>query len=145
MSTLIGKTCAPESSVWQQPDASALTTAAAVAAGFTGLLSLFNIGGRFFWASISDYLGRKKTFTLFFVPGAILYLLTIFAAYLADQFGTQMVGAIHGRLVTQRTTRWFLANFAESREDPLIDLILTLTIAGGSLAAALYITRHWRQ
>ncbi|MEL0551135.1 MULTISPECIES: hypothetical protein [Enterobacteriaceae] len=48
-------------------------------------------------------------------------------------------------LVTQRTTRWFLAYFAESREDPLIDLILTLTIAGGSLAAALYITRHWRQ
>ena len=48
-------------------------------------------------------------------------------------------------LVTQRTTLWFLANFAESREDPLIDLTLTLAIAGGSLAAALYITRHWRQ
>ncbi|ROS07962.1 MFS transporter [Raoultella sp. BIGb0399] len=113
---------------WQQLDAPALTRVAAVAAGFTGLLSLFNIGGRFFWASISDYLGRKKTFTLFFVLGAILYLLTIFAAssnslwlfvltfciiismygggfatipaYLADQFGTQMVGAIHGRLLT---------------------------------------------
>lgn len=113
---------------WQQLDASSLTRIAAVAAGFTGLLSLFNIGGRFFWASISDYLGRKRTFTLFFVLGAILYLLTVVAAgsntlwlfvitfciiismygggfatipaYLADQFGTQMVGAIHGRLLT---------------------------------------------
>src|SRR3954471_419586 len=32
---------------------------AAVAAGFAGLLSLFNIGGRIFWASLSDYIGRK--------------------------------------------------------------------------------------
>src|SRR6476469_5647316 len=32
---------------------------AGIAAGFAGLLSLFNIGGRFFWASLSDYIGRK--------------------------------------------------------------------------------------
>ncbi|QJD93721.1 OFA family MFS transporter [Duganella dendranthematis] len=101
---------------------------AAIAAGFTGLLSLFNIGGRFFWASCSDYLGRKATYGIFFVLGLALYasipslahggLLALFViffcvilsmygggfatvpAYLADLFGTQMVGAIHGRLLT---------------------------------------------
>jgi hypothetical protein len=37
------------------------TAIAAISTGFTGLLSLFNIGGRFFWASLSDYIGRKNT------------------------------------------------------------------------------------
>jgi hypothetical protein len=35
---------------------------AAIAAGFTGLLSLFNIAGRFCWASFSDYIGRRNTY-----------------------------------------------------------------------------------
>jgi MFS family permease len=101
---------------------------AAIAAGFTGLLSLFNIGGRFIWASSSDYLGRKLTYCAFFVLGIALYasapwsgrlgavalfvaafciILSIYGgafatmpAYLADMFGTQMVGAIMGRLLT---------------------------------------------
>ena len=101
---------------------------AAYAAGFTGLLSLFNIGGRFFWASLSDIIGRKATYHLFFILGFILYALVPYAgkigsiaafalifcviltmyggafatipAYLADMFGTKMVGAIHGRLLT---------------------------------------------
>jgi MFS family permease len=101
---------------------------AAIAAGFTGLLSLFNIGGRFVWASCSDYIGRKATYFIFLVLGFILYVsipslastgqLALFVgficiilsmygggfatvpAYLADLFGTQMVGAIHGRLLT---------------------------------------------
>ncbi|MEO6927818.1 MAG: OFA family MFS transporter [Casimicrobiaceae bacterium] len=101
---------------------------AAIAAGFTGLLSLFNIGGRFVWASLSDYLGRKNTYYTFFILGIILYasapwsghyghialfvlafgiILSMYGggfstvpAYLADIFGTQMVGAIHGRLIT---------------------------------------------
>jgi MFS family permease len=105
---------------------------AAIAAGFAGLLSLFNIGGRFFWASLSDYIGRKKTYYTFFVLGIICYLLmpwsanagskAIFVsavciilsmygggfatvpAYLADMFGTQFVGAIHGRLLTAWST-----------------------------------------
>jgi hypothetical protein len=46
---------------------------AAIAAGFTGLLSLFNIGGRFFWASLSDYIGRKNTYYTFFLLGIALY------------------------------------------------------------------------
>src|SRR6266851_2014611 len=37
-------------------------TIAAIAAGFAGMLSLFNIGGRVFWASLSDYIGRKNTY-----------------------------------------------------------------------------------
>ncbi|MET3133896.1 MFS family permease [Oxalobacteraceae bacterium GrIS 1.11] len=101
---------------------------ATIAAGFTGLLSLFNIGGRFFWASCSDYLGRKATYFIFFVLGFILYaaipsiaktgnlalfvlffclILSMYGggfatvpAYLADMFGSHMVGAIHGRLLT---------------------------------------------
>ena len=101
---------------------------AALAAGFTGLLSLFNIGGRFFWASLSDVIGRQTTYSIFFVLGILLYalaptaaqmagvapfvmifclILTLYGggfaaipAYLADLFGTQMVGAIHGRLLT---------------------------------------------
>lgn len=105
---------------------------AAVAAGFTGLLSLFNIGGRFFWASLSDKLGRKNTYFVFFALGLLLYasvpwtaqagalvlFVSIFCvilsmygggfatvpAYLADMFGTKMVGAIHGRLLTAWST-----------------------------------------
>lgn len=113
---------------YNQLDTAQLASIAAIAAGFTGLLSLFNIGGRFFWASCSDWLGRKTTFFLFFAIGIALYAsvpwlgqmsnVTLFViafciiismygggfatipAYLADLFGTQMVGAIHGRLLT---------------------------------------------
>jgi MFS family permease len=101
---------------------------ASVAAGFIGFLSVFNILGRFFWASLSDRIGRRMTYTLFFLLGAVLYaavptlartgsvalFATAFAvilsmygggfatipAYLADIFGTGFVGAIHGRLLT---------------------------------------------
>lgn len=104
------------------------TVDARAAAGFVGLLSLFNMGGRFFWSSVSDRLGRRTTYTLFFVLGALLYallpsmgrlvtpapfvlcaalVLTLYGggfatipAYLSDLFGTQNVGAIHGRLLT---------------------------------------------
>ena len=101
---------------------------AAIAAGFTGLISLFNILGRVFWASLSDFLGRKTTYYIFFILGIAMYasapwsghaghialfvgafciILSMYGggfatvpAYLADMFGTQMVGAIHGRLLT---------------------------------------------
>jgi len=113
-------------------DASQKVTIAAIAAGFAGLLSLFNIGGRVFWASLSDYIGRKNTYFCFFLLGIALYALApTFAAmgskllfvsafciilsmygggfatvpaYLADMFGTQFVGAIHGRLLTAWST-----------------------------------------
>src|SRR5262249_48205485 len=53
---------------------------AGIAAGFAGLLSLFNIGGRFFWASLSDYIGRKNTYYTFFVLGIVCYLLMPWSA-----------------------------------------------------------------
>jgi MFS family permease len=101
---------------------------ASAAAGFVGLLSLFNMSGRFGWSSLSDRIGRKATYGIFFTLGPILYLMlpysghlgsvTLFVicaaliltmygggfatipAYLSDLFGTQYVGAIHGRLLT---------------------------------------------
>ena len=98
------------------------------AAGFVGLMSLFNMGGRFFWASTSDYIGRKNTYFVFMVLGFLLYIavphtdsigsvaafvlcfLVIISmygggfatvpAYLKDMFATRYVGAIHGLLLT---------------------------------------------
>jgi MFS family permease len=106
------------------------------AAGFTGLLSLFNIGGRIGWASLSDRIGRKPTYTLFFLLGIALYasiptmasrghlplfvamfclILTMYGggfatipAYLADIFGVGHVSAIHGRLLTAWSTAGIL-------------------------------------
>ncbi|HEX4051452.1 MAG TPA: OFA family MFS transporter [Steroidobacteraceae bacterium] len=108
----------------------------AAAAGLVGLISLFNSLGRLLWASASDYLGRKNTYCVFFVAGMLLYALlptwghlewaalfvisvcliismygggfSTLPAYLADIFGTQMVGAIHGRLITA----WSVAGVA---------------------------------
>jgi MFS family permease len=113
-------------------DAGQKTAIATIAAGFVGLLSLFNIGGRFFWASLSDKIGRRVTYFCFFGLGIALYalapsfahmgskglfvgafciILTMYGggfatipAYLADMFGTQFVGAIHGRLLTAWST-----------------------------------------
>ncbi len=45
------------------------------AGGFVGLLSLFNMGGRFFWSSVSDFIGRKATYFVFFALGSVLYFL----------------------------------------------------------------------
>ncbi len=108
---------------------------AVAAVGFVGLLSIFNMAGRFFWASTSDFIGRKATYFIFFVLGAILYfclpftsqnkmnsvplfvgiavvLLSMYGggfatipAYLKDLFGGYNVSAIHGRLLTA----WSLA------------------------------------
>jgi MFS family permease len=113
-------------------DADQVKRAAATGAAFVGLFSLFNILGRFFWASLSDALGRKTTYFAFFVLGFAAYAaaptlagwgaLAVFAvafcliasmygggfstvpAYLADIFGTAYVGAIHGRLLTAWST-----------------------------------------
>jgi MFS family permease len=98
------------------------------AAGFVGLMSLFNMGGRFCWASISDYIGRRNTYFVFMLLGFALYctvpytgsagnvagfvicfliIISMYGggfstvpAYLKDMFGTRYVGAIHGLLLT---------------------------------------------
>lgn len=117
-------------------DAAMAAAVASVGAGFVGLISIFNIFGRFAWATSSDKLGRKRTYYIFFVLGAIMYCtatyvagfksLALFVAsfcviasmygggfatipaYLADMFGTQFVGAIHGRLLTAWSTAGIL-------------------------------------
>jgi len=109
---------------------------AASAAGLVGLISLFNALGRIFWASLSDKIGRKNMYYTIFILGIVVYCLlptwghlglaTLFVlsicvilsmygggfstvpAYLADIFGPQMVGAIHGRLITA----WSVAGVA---------------------------------
>jgi MFS family permease len=104
------------------------TITPSAAAGFVGLLSLFNMAGRFLWASLSDKIGRKATYACFFAFGTALYALVPLAgklgsvalfvgcfavilsmygggfstvpAYLADVFGVKYVSAVHGRLLT---------------------------------------------
>jgi MFS family permease len=113
-------------------DAGQKAAIAVIAAGFAGFLSLFNILGRIGWASLSDHVGRKATYFVFFGLGIALYaatptlghmgdkamfvlafgvILSMYGggfatvpAYLADIFGTQFVGAIHGRLLTAWST-----------------------------------------
>ncbi len=46
----------------------------AFAATYVVMISAFNMVGRFFWASISDFLGRKTTYWIFFALGIALYL-----------------------------------------------------------------------
>ncbi|MGA2879402.1 MAG: OFA family MFS transporter [Bryobacteraceae bacterium] len=97
------------------------------AAAVVSLISLFNAGGRFFWASFSDYIGRRNTYITFFVTQVILFLLipglagrgewivfeaalfvvftmygggfSTIPAFLADMFGAENVGAIHGAIL----------------------------------------------
>ncbi len=102
------------------------------AASFVVLLSLANLVGRFAWSSLSDHIGRRRTYATFFALGAALYasvptigrsgnviafvvayaiILSMYGggfatipAYLRDKFGTLQVGAIHGRLLTAWST-----------------------------------------
>jgi MFS family permease len=134
------------------------TVTAAAAAGFVGLLSLCNMSGRFVWSSTSDLIGRKPIYMMYLGVGAVLYFLIAstgtasvawfvlltgiilsfygggFAtvpAYLRDLFGTQEVGAIHGRLLTA----WSAAGVA----GPLIvNAIADAQTAAGKSGADLY-------
>jgi MFS family permease len=131
------------------------------AAGFVGLLSLFNMGGRFIWSSASDFIGRQNTYFLFFALGTFLYSMlptfssagniTLFIAaaaiilsmygggfatipaYLADIFGTKFVGGIHGRLLTAWATAGVLGPV-------LVNYIREYQIAHGVAKADAYTT-----
>ncbi|MCO7218823.1 OFA family MFS transporter [Klenkia sp. PcliD-1-E] len=108
-------------------DGATSAVSAAAAGGFVGLLSLFNMAGRFVWSSTSDVIGRKGIYMVYLGLGLVLYVLLATAgssavwlfvllaaviisfygggfatipAYLRDLFGTYQVGAIHGRLLT---------------------------------------------
>jgi MFS family permease len=118
---------------------------AAAAGGFVGLLSLFNMAGRFFWSSVSDFIGRKATYFIFFALGASAYVALPFSgslgirnlplfvglsalvismygggfatipAYLRDMFGVGNVSAIHGRLLTAWSVAGILGPFLVNR------------------------------
>lgn len=51
-----------------------LVVTAAFASTYVLMISVFNMLGRFFWASTSDYIGRKPTYMIFFLLGTLLYL-----------------------------------------------------------------------
>ena len=140
-------------------DAGQRTQVAAIAAGFVGLLSLFNIAGRFAWASLSDRIGRKNTYFCFFILGIVLYaavptlahagstalfvlafcvILSMYGggfatvpAYLADVFGTQFVGAIHGRLLTAWSTAGIIGPV-------VVNYIREAQVKAGVTGSALY-------
>ena len=134
---------------------------AVAASGLVGLFSLFNMGGRFIWSSISDYLGRKNTYFVFFALGTLLYAVVpytgaigsvalfvlcyavIFSmygggfatvpAYLRDMFGTRYVGAIHGLLLTA----WSMAGIFGP---VLVNYIRDYNVTHGVAAAQAYNT-----
>jgi OFA family oxalate/formate antiporter-like MFS transporter len=105
----------------------------AVAATVVGALGVFNGAGRIGWSSLSDHLGRTRTYGVFFglqllaflalprlgavalVAGAMFLIVTCYGggfaclpAYLADLFGTKELGAIHGYTLTA----WSMAGVA---------------------------------
>lgn len=106
---------------------------ATTAAFITGYIGIFNGGGRIFWATLSDYIGRTTTYTAFMViqiaaffvmpqlagvwilAGTIFLVITCYGggfsclpAYLSDLFGTEEVSAIHGYSLTA----WGVAGIA---------------------------------
>lgn len=131
----------------------------AAAAGFVGLLSVFNMGGRFGWATLSDYIGRKNTYYTFLVLGIVLYAMVPYLAatqnlvlfvlflcicismyggafatlpaYLRDLYGNMNVGAIHGR----ELTAWSAAGIAGP---VLVNYIRQAQIASGVPNAQAY-------
>jgi MFS family permease len=132
---------------------------AGAAAGFVGLLSLANMAGRFFWSSLSDYIGRRAVYATFFALGAVLYavvpstgraghvalfvagyvvIMSMYGggfatipAYLRDMFGTIQVGAIHGRLLTAWSTAGVLGPV-------LVNYIREYRLAHGATAIDVY-------
>ncbi|MGE5612189.1 MAG: MFS transporter, partial [Bacillota bacterium] len=137
----------------------------AAAGGFVGLLSLFNMGGRFFWSATSDYIGRKWTFMCFFLIGAPLYFLAPFAgtrfasvllfvaiccvllsmygggfatmpAYIRDLFGAKDFAPIYGRVLTA----WSAAGIVGP---VLVNYIRRYRLDQGASPPAAYSTVLW--
>jgi MFS family permease len=132
------------------------------AAAVVSFISLFNAGGRFFWASLSDYIGRRNTYIIFFLAQVGLFLLiptlatggdwvafqaalfVIFSmygggfatipAFLADMFGPENVGAIHGALLTA----WSAAAIAGPMIITEVSARAKATLAAGSSKIHIY-------
>jgi OFA family oxalate/formate antiporter-like MFS transporter len=98
---------------------------ATTAAFITGYIGIFNGGGRIFWSTLSDYVGRTTTYAAFMIiqiaaffvmpqiagvwvlAGLMFLVITCYGggfaclpAYLSDLFGTEEVSAIHGYALT---------------------------------------------
>jgi OFA family oxalate/formate antiporter-like MFS transporter len=98
---------------------------AVVAAGLVSIISVGNALGRFFWAWLSDAIGRKWVFvTMFLLQAVLFFLLPLAASYIllailafiivscygggfgtmpafsADYFGPANVGKIYGLMLT---------------------------------------------
>ena len=133
----------------------------AAAAGFVGLLSLFNLVGRFFWSSLSDKIGRKNVFLTMFATQAALYFylpqvtsvltFTMIACYLlaclgggfavmpalaADSFGPTYIGKVYGFVLTA----WGAAGVAGGLAFAKFDKQQSLHIAAGLLIAGFVVT-----
>ncbi len=105
----------------------------AAAASMVGIIGLINGGGRIAWSTVSDYIGRRSVYVLFFIieiiafyllaqtTDALLFQLLVFIiiscygggfscmpAYLSDLFGTKELSSIHGKILTA----WGLAGIA---------------------------------
>ena len=103
------------------------------AASMVGIIGLINGGGRIAWSTVSDYIGRRSVYVLFFIieiaafyllaqtANALLFQILVFViiscygggfscmpAYLSDLFGTKELSAIHGKILTA----WGLAGIA---------------------------------
>lgn len=127
---------------------------AASAATMVAIMGIFNGGGRFFWATISDYIGRPNAFTTFFVIDIIAFIILYFTqspiafvvlicllmtcygggfssvpAYIKDVFGDKVVASIHGYVLTA----WALAGLA----GPI--LLSTITNITGTYATAMLV------
>jgi MFS family permease len=124
------------------------TITAAAATGFVGLLGLFNMSGRFLWSALSDVIGRKNTYAMLLLMGAVLYAsipyvghtsVTLFVvlyllaisiyggcfamipAYITDLFGSRDLTCIHGRLLSAWSVGVicaFLVGFGRSYQTP---------------------------
>lgn len=103
------------------------------AASMVGVIGMINGFGRIAWSTVSDYLGRRNTYVLFFfieifafyalanTTDAFYFQLLVLIivscygggfscmpAYLSDLFGTKQLSAIHGRILTA----WGMAGIA---------------------------------
>jgi OFA family oxalate/formate antiporter-like MFS transporter len=127
---------------------------ATTAAFITGYIGIFNGGGRIFWSSLSDYIGRTTVYGIFMIlqigaflimpqltavwvlAGVMFLVITAYGggfaclpAYLSDLFGTKEVSAIHGYALTA----WGIAGVAGPQ---LASFVLEST---GTYTDALYV------
>ena len=142
------------------------------AASFVGIIGVVNGGGRIFWSTVSDWIGRGMTYIIFFafevfafyrlseITDSFTFQFLVLAviscygggfscmpAFLSDIFGVRQLAAIHGSILTA----WGIAGIA----GPVILALMkeatgsysaTLSLFSGMLALAFLISLliHWQ-